>query len=152
MTESMRMWTEIIFNILYLVTVWGLVIAMQRQESGLPDVHCPLRRLLVWAFFLLALGDTGHVGFRVLAYLLGDLTATINLFGRPVGLVGLGALSTAYTVTVFYMLVLLMWQERFRKPLGIFGWFLLAVGAARLVIMAFLKINGAAWCRHLAGL
>ena len=137
MTESMRMWTEVIFDILYLITVWALVIAMLRRESGLPEAHRPLRRLLIWAFFLLALGDTGHVGFRVLAYLQGDLATTINLFGRPVGLVGLGALSTAYTVTIFYMLVLFMWQTRFKKPLGIFGWFLLAAGAIRMVIMAF---------------
>ena len=93
MTESMRMWTEVIFDTLYLITVWALVIAMLRRESTLPKAHRPLRRLLMWAFFLLALGDTGHVGFRVLAYLQGDLTTTINLFGRPVGLVGLGALS-----------------------------------------------------------
>jgi hypothetical protein len=47
---------------------------------------------MIWAFALLALGDTGHVGFRVVAYALGGLEA-------HAGLVGLGALSTAYTVT-----------------------------------------------------
>jgi hypothetical protein len=32
--------------------------------------------LACWAFFLLALGDTGHVGFRVAAYALGGMEKT----------------------------------------------------------------------------
>ena len=137
MTESMRMWIEVIFNTLYLITIWGLVIAMLRREPGLPEAHRPLRRLLTWAFVLLAFGDTGHVGFRILAYLQGDLSTTVSLLGHSVGLVGLGSFFTAYTVTIFYMLVLLMWKTRFKRQLGAFGWFLLASGVARLVIMAF---------------
>jgi len=137
LTESIRMWTEVLFNTMYLITIWGLVVAMLRREPDVPEDHRPLGRLLISSFTLLALGDTGHVGFRVLAYLQGDLATTIKLFGRPVGLVGLGALSTAYTVTIFYLLVLLMWKTRFRKELGLFGWFLLASGVVRLIIMAF---------------
>ena len=76
------------------------------------------------------MGDTGHVGFRVLAYALGGLAA------HPL-LVGLGALSTAYTVTIFYMLMLDIWRLRYNKPLGIFGGVLLAAGIVRLVVMAF---------------
>lgn len=51
--------------------------------------------------------------------------------------VGLGALSTAVTVTLFYMLMVDIWRLRFHKPLGWFGWLLLAAGAARLLIMLF---------------
>src|SRR5512135_3454514 len=65
MSESLRMWLEIIFNISYLVVVWWLVIVMWRRRGELPSNR---RRLADWvtaSFALLALGDTGHVGFRV---------------------------------------------------------------------------------------
>ena len=92
-------------------------------------------QLVRWAFALLALGDTGHVGFRVLAYAQGDLEETINLFGLKLGLVGLGALSTAITVTFFYALMLETWRVRFGKKYGWFEYLLLAAVVTRLLLM-----------------
>jgi hypothetical protein len=137
MSESARMWMEISFNVLYLIVVWGLVIAMLRRQPQVPEADKPVSSLFIWAFALLALGDTGHVGFRVLAYASGDLESTIALFGREVGLVGLGAMATAFTVTIFYMLILVIWHRRYEKPYGWFGWLLFAAGFLRLVIMLF---------------
>jgi hypothetical protein len=130
MSESARMWVEIAFNVTYLVVIWTLVVLMIRRLPTVTPADRPVALRFTWAFGLLALGDTGHVGFRVVAYLLGGLEA------HPM-LVGLGALSTAYTVTLFYMLMLDIWRLHFKKPLGVFGWILLAAGAARLVVMAF---------------
>lgn len=130
MSEAMRMWVEVIFNVCYLLVVWGFVGMMLVRRDRVEPVNRALSKRIIWAFALLALGDTGHVGFRVIAYARGGLDA------NPV-LVGLGALSTAYTVTVFYMLMLDAWRLRFHKPLGAFGWFLLAAGLVRLVVMAF---------------
>ena len=137
MSESARMWMEISFNILYLIVVWGLVMAMIRRQPWVAEADKAVTRLFIWAFALLALGDTGHVGFRVLAYAGGDLERTISLFGRDVGLVGMGALATAVTVTIFYMLMLVIWQRRYGKAYGWFGWLLFAAGIARLLIMLF---------------
>lgn len=137
MSESMQMWTEIIFNTTYLIVVWGLVIAMLRKHNQMPDSERTLRNYLIWMFGLLALGDTGHVGFRVLAFLQGDLEKTINLFGMEAGLVGLGALSTAITVTFFYMLVVYLWKARFDQKMTWFAWLLLVAGVVRLIIMVF---------------
>ncbi len=137
MSETARMWMEVSFNILYLVVVWGLVIVMWRRREKVAEGKRPLANLFISAFFLLALGDTGHVGFRVWAYALGGLENTISLFGREVGLVGLGALATSVTVTLFYAIVLLIWQRRFQKPLGWFGYLLLAAAAVRLIIHFF---------------
>lgn len=137
MSETTVMWMEISFNIAYLLVIWAMVIAMLRRQPHLPAESQPLTRLFIWAFGLLALGDTGHVGFRVWAYGLGSLESTISLFGREIGLVGLGALATAYTVTLFYMLVLLIWQKRYGKAYGWFGGLLWAAGVFRLVIMLF---------------
>ncbi len=68
MSESARMWVEIIFNISYLVTVCTLVIAMLRRQTNVPAQQQPLTRLFIWAFGLLALGDLGHVGSRWAPY------------------------------------------------------------------------------------
>jgi hypothetical protein len=135
MSETARMWMEISFNVAYLIVVWGLVITMKRREWAVAPENLRVARLVRWAFTLLALGDTGHVGFRVLAYAQGDLYATITLFGLELGLVGLGALSTAITVTFFYVLMLEVWRTRFGKQYGWFEYLLLAAAAIRLLLM-----------------
>lgn len=132
MSETMRMWVEIIFNISYLVVVWVLVAVMVRKLSRLPAQEQRIGRLFALAFGLLALGDTGHVGFRVLAYAMGDMEATLPLFGRNLGLVGLGALSTGITITLFYVVMLLIWQARFDKALRWFGGILILAAVLRL--------------------
>lgn len=137
MSESLRMWLEILFNITYLIVVWSLVIAMVTRRDRLSSHTYPIAMPFVWAFGLLALGDTGHVGFRVWAYAAEGLEKTITIFGRQLGLVGLGALSTAVTVTFFYVLVLIIWKRRFNKSYGWFGAFLLIAAIVRLVVMAF---------------
>ena len=129
MSESMRTLVEVIFNISYLLVVWALVIMMVRQQARVQPDRLPLAKRVMWAFALLALGDTGHVGFRVLAYATGGLEANPTL-------VGLGALATAITVTFFYALVLDMWRLRFQKKLDWFGYLLLAAAVIRLIMMA----------------
>lgn len=136
MSESMRMWVEVTFNVAYLVVVWGLVLVMIRRRAEVQSANWPLVRLFILAFGLLALGDTGHVGFRVLAYAQGSLeSATLSLLGADIGLVGLGALATAITVTFFYMIMVAIWRTRFGKPYGWFGLLLLAAGVIRLIVM-----------------
>jgi hypothetical protein len=137
MSEAMQMWVEIGFNLSYLAAIWILVLLMRGRLASMPSSRQRLGRIFMWAFALLALGDTGHVGFRVLAYALGGLEAKAHVLGLDLGLVGVGAFSTAFTVTLFYMAFVLIWAERFQRPIGIFGWFLLAVGLARLVLMLF---------------
>ena len=105
MSETLRMWIEVLFNVSYLVVVWGLVIAMSGRQPAVEPVNRPVAARVLWAFALLALGDTGHVGFRVLAYALGGLEAQPTL-------VGVGALATAITVTFFYALMLDVWRLR----------------------------------------
>lgn len=135
MSDSARSLMEITFNFAYLIVVWALVIAMWRRLPSLPIATRRLGRLFTTAFALLALGDTGHVGFRAVAFLRGDINTTFNLLGLNLGLVGLGALSTAITVTFFYVMVLAIWRQRFGKPYGWFGALLFACAVARLLLM-----------------
>lgn len=141
MNQAMQMWMEIIFNIAYLMVVWTLVILMWQRLPFVSMQDRPVAELFVGAFALLALGDTGHVGFRVYAFLTGGLAQTVTLFGIQVGLVGLGALSTAITVTLFYVLMLVIWHRRFNKPYGWFGALLFASAVVRLILMLFPQNN-----------
>lgn len=135
MSESTLIWFEIIFNIAYLIAIWGIVIAMVLHRDRVAPQDRRVAALGRWAFFLLALGDTGHVGFRVWAYASGSLESTATILGREVGLVGLGALATAITVTFFYVLMLMLWQARYQKPYGWFGALLFAMAGLRLLLM-----------------
>jgi hypothetical protein len=49
----------------------------------------------------------------------------------------MGALSTAITVTFFYVLMLAIWHQRFDKPYDWFGVILFVAAVVRLVLMLF---------------
>ncbi len=135
MTQAQTTWIEIAFSVAYLLVVWALVAAMFVHRGRPTSGDREVARLARWAFMLLALGDTCHVGFRVWAYGLGGLHAAVGVAGRAVGLVGLGALATAITVTLFYVLMLKMWHARFHRPYGWLGALLLASVGVRFVLM-----------------
>jgi hypothetical protein len=129
MPENATIWMEIIFDIAYLITVWTFVYLMFRNRNNVLAQNKTVAQLFRWMFFLLALGDTGHVGFRVVAYASGPLEKSPTL-------VGLGSLATAYTITIFYMILVEVWRQRFQKDRNILYWILQAVGVFRLIFMA----------------
>lgn len=129
MSESLRAGVEIGFNILYLIVVWAMVYLMTRRLPEVSPENYPVANRFRWAFFLLALGDTGHVGFRVVAYALGGLEQ------NPLW-VGLGALATAVTVTLFYVLMLDIWRVRFDRKYRWFEYLLIASVPVRFIVMA----------------
>jgi hypothetical protein len=130
MSAELRMYIEIGFNILYLIVVWTMTVIMSMRMSQVSSENYKTANLFRWAFFLLALGDTGHVGFRVAAYALGGLEQNSLL-------VGIGALATAITVTFFYVVMLYIWKVRFNGKFGLLEYILLASVPVRLIVMAF---------------
>lgn len=122
-------WMEIVFNVTYLLVIYGLVVAMSLRLT--PD---PVQQRLRAGFLLLALGDTGHVGFRVVALFRGGLDARVEVLGAPVPLVGAGALSTAITVTLLYVLLLDAWRVRFAAARSALYWSLAAMAVVRLAL------------------
>ncbi|MCX6062889.1 MAG: hypothetical protein NTV26_01640 [Caldiserica bacterium] len=128
MSEALRQGIEIWFDISYLTTVWIMVALMFMHRGRVASRNRAVATRVLWAFVLLGLGDAGHVGFRVFAYLNGGLEQHTTL-------VGIGALATAITVTIFYMFMLDAWRVRYDKALGWFGWTLMAVGVLRLGLM-----------------
>jgi hypothetical protein len=130
MSEALRMYIEVGFNILYLIVVWTMTIIMSMRIGEVSKENRNIANLFRWAFVLLALGDTGHVGFRVAAYALGGLENNSLL-------VGIGALATAVTVTFFYVVMLYIWKFRFNEKFGLLEYILLASVPVRLIVMAF---------------
>ena len=119
---------EIGFNILYLITIYLLVGLMIRRYRSKDYENLPGSASFLLAFLLLAVGDTGHVGFRLLAFSRGGLEANEVL-------VGLGALATAITITLFYMLMIDVWRKQARVKQSWLFVVVLLTGIIRFVIM-----------------
>jgi hypothetical protein len=135
MRPLVQMWGEMLFSPTYLVVIWALVIVMIRRYPKLEHENRKLAWLFTCAFALLAIGDTGHVGVRVLAYAIGDMEKTFRVMDVEFGLVGTGALLTSVTVTLFYVIMTFVWKERFGKPYGWFAKLLFSAAAVRLGMM-----------------
>jgi hypothetical protein len=101
---------------------------MFKKKENLKPENKHVGMLFLFAFFLLAIGDTGHVGFRVIAVALGGFES------NPV-LVGMGALATAITLTFFYMILAEIWRVRFHSSRDFVWWSLIMIGIVRLFIM-----------------
>lgn len=136
MNPNFMMFFESAFNLVYLAVVWALVVLMTRNMPTVTEKDQPTAGLIRVAFILLAAGDTGHVGFRVLGYLLGGLGTQVNVLGTPMSLAGLGTLTTSFTVTLFYMILVFVWLKRFGRHSNTFTSLLLAAGLIRLILMA----------------
>jgi hypothetical protein len=140
MPETIRMWIEVSFDIVYLIVVWAMVFTMYRRRLVVTPENRRVASLVMIAFALLALGDTGHVGFRVAAYAMGDPAPQFSFLEMSFGLRGIGTLATAVTVTLFYVLMVAIWRYRFDKQYGPFEHLLFAAALVRLVLLA-LPVN-----------
>jgi hypothetical protein len=136
MDPNARAWTEIVFNVAYLVTIWWIIFAMLRRQKFFEPKDRPIGRQFILAFILLAAGDLAHVGFRLLAFFQGQNIAEPQP-GETSLLLGLGTLATSITVTLFYIMMAIIWRRRFKKPYGWFGILIILAGFARLVMMLF---------------
>ena len=137
MTKEMG---ELVFDVIYLAVIWAIVFRMYGSLRTLPKDRLPLARTLVLAFALLGLGDTAHVGFRIVAHLTGGVEANPQLLG-------IGKLATAITVTIFYVLVVKAWKLRYNKRYGVLAYLLFVSAAVRL---SFMLLPGNEWARDVA--
>jgi hypothetical protein len=117
---------EFAFDVFYLVTIFSLSGAMLARLPRLPRDEQPFARRVAWAFTLLGTGDLGHLGLRVLAHL--DP-------GRFSPWVGWGGLSTAITVTFFYVLMLEAVRVRTARDFGALEAGLVVVALVRLALL-----------------
>lgn len=136
MNQQIITWFEILFDISYLVAVWWMVALMTKKMYMVAENEQKVARFVRLAFILLAAGDTGHVGFRAAAALAGNINAEVNVFGSQMTLTGIGMLTTAVTVTFFYMVMVYVWKERYQQKHSWFTYTLLATGIIRLVMMS----------------
>lgn len=137
MTEEMG---ELVFDVIYLAVIWTIVFRMYGRLRTLPKNRLPLARTLALAFALLGLGDTAHVGFRIVAHLTGGVEANPQLLG-------VGKLATAITVTIFYVLLVKAWKLRYNKRYGVLA-YLLFIGTA--IRLSFMLLPGNEWAKDIA--
>ncbi len=136
MNTSVTALFETIFDVAYLLAIWGLIILMTNKMSHVREQDLTTAKRIRLAFILLAAGDTGHVGFRVVAQVLGLMEKPIQVFGEPMNLIGIGMMTTAFTVTMFYMVFVFVWQARNHEGNNWLTTLLLAIGIVRIVFMA----------------
>ncbi len=135
MSETMRMWVEGIFDAAYMVVIWCIIVTMIVRRAAVAPENRGTAKAVLWAFALLALGDTPHMTSRILACLTGTYATTFRILGFEVSTIGLGALSTSITFTLFYVFILIAWRARFGKPYGWFGYLLFVAAAVRLLML-----------------
>ncbi|HOX92010.1 MAG TPA: hypothetical protein PLC54_03745 [Spirochaetales bacterium] len=141
MNSLAAMIAESVFNVAYLSTVWVLVFLMAKASRSLQGTNAGIATRFTAAFALLAAGDTFHVGARVAQALVGAERTVSVINGVPSSWIGLGMLATAYTMTVFYMLLADAARKRSGKP-GVWFWIVQSLLCIRLVLMA---LPGNAW-------
>lgn len=133
MLDAVLRWVEVVFDAVYLLVIWTLVIVMARRRPRIAAADRTVADCFTAAFALLALGDTFHLSLRILSHLKGSLSTTHTVLGYPVT-IGLGALATGITLTFFYMLFLKAWRWRFAGGYGWFGYILFGAAAVRLLL------------------
>lgn len=114
---------EVIFDSCYLVFVVCAGILMIYKSTGMQDILC------VYGIMTLVLGggDSFHLIPRILGHLKGMEHYTKAL--------GVGKWITSITMTMFYLLLYVVWTMQYEKPLwGIPGILLLVLAASRIML------------------
>lgn len=114
---------EILFNVSYLLIIWFAVFKLYKGS------HTKINKFYFYAFLLLAIGDTFHVGLRTISHLLGDINYAVS----GIRLIGVGAFLTAITVTLTYLFFTLALNESYKSK-GVLKWISL-LSVIRLVIV-----------------
>ena len=137
MDESSRIMSEVFFNVIYISIVTVLIVKMVSRFSRVSAENKRAARFLLLAFGLLTGGDLIHLGFRIAGFALGTFDKYYVFMGMELNPVGIGALITGITFTLFYVAMLFLWRARFGKPFGITGCLLLVIAVFRLCLMLF---------------
>ncbi len=135
MDETVRIWLETSFNIFYLIFISILVLAMYVRLPNVNPRNKGTALCILWAFLFLALGDLGHVGARVVAFSMGGLDAKITLLGSSIMIAPIGSIMTAWTFTLFYVCMVLMWKARFNKKFEIAAFIVFLLAIIRSILM-----------------
>ena len=122
------------FCYFYLVSVWCLVVAMIiKRHQVAPESKNPALWICM-AFAFLALGDTPHLGLKLVGAALGNLQKPFTFLGIRTDFDTFGALATECTFTLFYVCMLYAWKSRFKNQSVLF-FILLLVAGGRFLIM-----------------
>ncbi len=127
---------EMAFDVVYTGVIWILAISMLNMFRK-TNQNRNTKSAVSLAFLFLAIGDTGHVISRVIAYANGSINYSMNLFGGDFAVVGIGRITTSITVTLFYFLMMAAWRHEFKKEMNIKYILIQSFGLIRLILLVF---------------
>ncbi|MEG0328198.1 MAG: hypothetical protein RR565_09370 [Erysipelothrix sp.] len=129
----MRVIMESIFDIIYLLGVVGMGIYILKQSGN------KVTRLYGWMAIILGAGDAFHLIPRVIALLSagpnGDLTQAFIQYEVSMGF---GKAVTSITMTVFYLILYIIWKEYYQvKNTQKISTILIVLAAVRIIVGLF---------------
>lgn len=129
----MRVIMESIFDIIYLLGVVGMGIYLLKNSKN------TITKLYGWMAVILGAGDAFHLIPRVIALLSagpqGDLTSAFIQYEVSMGF---GKAVTSITMTVFYLIIYVIWKEYYQvKNTKIISIVLLVLAAVRIIVGLF---------------
>lgn len=129
----MRVIMESIFDIIYLLGVVGMGIYLLKNSKN------TITKLYGWMAVILGVGDAFHLIPRVIALLSagpkGDLTSAFIQYEVSMGF---GKAVTSITMTVFYLILYIIWKEYYQvKNTKTISIVLLVLAAVRIIVGLF---------------
>ncbi|CAM4327054.1 EpsG family protein [Erysipelothrix inopinata] len=129
----MRVIMESIFDIIYLLGVVGMGIYLLKNSKN------KVTKLYGWMAVILGAGDAFHLIPRVIALLSagpnGDLTSAFIQYEVSMGF---GKAVTSITMTVFYLILYIIWKEYYQvKNTKTISIVLLVLAAVRIIVGLF---------------
>ena len=134
MSYHLMQWLQLGFCCFYLLSVWYLVSSMILQREQAAKDRGTARWVLL-AFACLALGDSPHIGLKLLGSALGNLQHPITILWIKTDFDSFGALATECTFPLFYVCMLFAWRARFQQHTQLPILLMLGVAAVRFLIM-----------------
>lgn len=122
---------QTISNALYLIFVWGFFVASVPRYAALPVTRKPAALWVVAALFALAFGDSFHLIPRL-------IEVPLRLLGQPVDVrwwLGFGLAASSFTLSLFYLFLLLYAWRKFQLSWNGWLWALVAACIIRCLLL-----------------
>ena len=120
---------EMIFNIIYLIYIFFVVIFMSKNMKRVDVAELGTAKRIRLAFVLLFIGDLGHIGARLIAFFSGDLESNYAVLG-------IGTLFEMVGLIFLFMFYTDAWRIHFKHGNNLLFKVLIGVGIIGLVIFA----------------
>jgi hypothetical protein len=121
---------EITFNVIYLIYICVIVILMSKNMKNVNQKEIGTAKRILLAFLALFIGDLGHVGARLIAFVSGE--SEMNY-----AILGIGTLFEMVGLIFLFMIFTDAWRIQFNRQNNLLFKFLIGLGILGLIIFVF---------------